>query len=220
MTLRYEKHVRINTSGLLLDGAPNENRALAPGLVVLFGAPVLRARVSDYMPAEVNADRLCDALHEDILRSWRDFLDIIGSGQHDQDLDVSALNDGYFHFQISKMTGGYGATAYRSKPRGWMAGDAGQQLLTGLTGVVADYEERLKRSALAYAQAASPAENWTAPARGEPSIDPDRLRVWASVHDCHSHHVTHTHPHGRLSGAVYLHAPRWAGRLRLYGLLD
>ena len=67
--------------------------------------------------------------------------------------------------------------------------------------------------ALSYARRAYPAENWTASA---PRADPSRLRVWASVHTCHSSHQTHVHPHGALSGVYYVHVPPSAGLLTLF----
>ena len=196
-------------------------------LSLLFPSPVLRVGLADALPA-----RTLDALEEAVLGSWHEHLaEQATLPQTDARTGTEGgrlrartdqeRNEEFFYYQREN----FGVDGLYSEPRGWLASEAAQHLLGAVAAAATGYIESIAHHA-------------GLDTDGEWSVDPDRLQVWASVHQGGSTHPRCAPPHrsaSRLgptsrrgcarvsrrhvhvgavaSGVFYVRAPEGAGKI-------
>ena len=151
-------------------------------LSLLFPSPVLRVGLADALPAGT-----LDALEEAVLGSWHEHLaEQATLPQTDARTGTEGgrlrartdqeRNEEFFYFQREN----FGVDGLYSEPRGWLASEAAQHLLGAVAAAATGYIESIAHHA-------------GLDTDGEWSVDPDRLQVWASVHQGGSTHPRCAH---------------------------
>ena len=163
--------------------AAGEDAPLESGRTILFGTPVLRTRLMNYLPSHVDEDVHRNALNDAVLQAWAEHL---RKWRGDEATDYER-NNAFYGFQLEHM----GAKDHRQHPAGWIACEAGQLLLTAFTAAAQSYLSHV-------------AENVGVV---RPDVSPDHLHVWASLHQPCSTHPRHVHAGASLSGVYYVRIP-------------
>lgn len=202
-------------------GSPPQRTPLQPdSLALLFPAAVMRLQLSD--GSNGVADPLLPpgtlrSLREEILRSWRTHVaEQEGLPEEsdattrrratDDEQPVRArtpqeMNEEFYYFQRRTM----GVTNHFTGGRGWLGSAAARELMLAVTSATAGYLERIADHSGLLDADAPPSSDW--------GLDPDKLHIWASVHDGGSTHPRHVHVGAAVSCVFYLHAPPGSGSI-------
>lgn len=183
--LRVANLVRMQDSP---HNTPLEDDALS----LLFPTPILRVNLGDALP-----EGTLKGLQSAVLKSWDEY-----SEEH-RASSAMEQNEDFFRFQKRA----YGVLGHCSdaNPQGWMASESAQELIGAVAATASGYLERVAHHARLDVGRPWSAEDW--------EIDPDKLHIWASVHQGGSNHPRHIHVGAVLSAVFYVAAPPGAGSI-------